>query len=157
MNASVRETMAIVGKALNDTFRNSHVRKEEHVSGKCTDGVVTINGVLGQPFDYVVTMEDLTEGQRIANYSVEYQAKGSGDWHILVPPALKNGTKPNYGDRPDGHDPRDQYVGHKRIDFPVINTTEIQVEAVRFNCIQSFTPTVAIRSFSLHKKQVPWE
>ena len=39
--------------------------------------------------------------------------------------------------RPDGHDPRDQYVGHKRIDVPEINgtSTASDIAKVRFNCI----------------------
>ena len=38
-------------------------------------------------------------------------------------------------DRPDGHDARDQYVGHKRIDRPVVATAGLQIAAVRFNCL----------------------
>ena len=62
-------------------------------------------------------MEDLTQGQRIANYSVEYRVRGSSEWKILVPAvAARNATggygHGSYGDRPDGHDPRDQHVGY---------------------------------------------
>ena len=37
-------------------------------------------------FDYVSTMEDLTQGQRIGNYSIDFQRKGSQQWETLVPP-----------------------------------------------------------------------
>ena len=33
--------------------------------------VVASFAVNGAPFDYVLTMEDLSQGQRVANYSVE--------------------------------------------------------------------------------------
>ena len=118
----------------------------------------------------------VTVGQRIANYSVEFQREGSTTWELLVPPALANGSKPNFffhehvshptqalrtglGDRPDGHDPRDQYVGHKRIDFPIVNTSEVKVASVRFNCIRPIegADQVHIRSMALDKKTVPWE
>lgn len=37
-------------------------------------------------FDFISTMEDLTNGQRIGNYSIDYQRKGSDQWEVLVPP-----------------------------------------------------------------------
>ena len=77
-----------------------------------------------------------------------------------MPPVQKK----KIGDRPDGHDPRDQYVGHKRIDFPIVNAEKIYIDEVRFHCIRTLqreelnpTSTVYLRQFSLHKKQVPWE
>ena len=66
--------------------------------------------------------------------------------------------------RPDGHDPRDQYIGHKRIDVPIIETRGKDIAEVRFNCIRLIryngahpNDNVHIRQFSLHKKVVPWE
>jgi hypothetical protein len=53
-----------------------------------------------------------------------------------------------------------RYVGHKRIDFPIVDTRTVRVGAVRFNCIASLAAPgepVYLRSFSLHKKTVPWE
>ena len=54
-----------------------------------------------------------------------------------------------------------RYVGHKRIDFPVVDTRTVKIDAVRFNCIESLVPDtsekVFLRSFSLHEKNVPWE
>ena len=142
--------------------------------------------MVGQ-FDYVVTMEDLTHGQRIGNYSIEFKRKGGDHWETLVPAVQPNTTsatattgttiiqqeeeegalvKGAVGerDRPDGHDPRDQvsqnrprkrkreqanffgfsfsseicgcvsavavlfcprgqYIGHKRIDTPIVPTS----------------------------------
>jgi hypothetical protein len=107
---------------------------------------------------------------------------------VLVPPVIKNTTAPTaptFSDRPDGHDPRDQYIGtyqidkqtddlrrvllvrvfpicfytgHKRIDMPIVNGTKTNgIAKVRFNCIESLADPVYISSFSLHKKSVPWE
>ena len=102
------------------------------------------------------------QGQRIGNYSIEFRRKGGSTWETLVPPVYR---KP-LGDRPDGHDPRDQYVGHKRIDTPVVPTSgpdAIAIEQVRFNCHRvlarpelGLSTHVHLRQFSLHKKRVPW-
>jgi alpha-L-fucosidase len=158
MNASVAAVMAEVGTALNDTF-GSHVAAVAGASGACADGVALLD-VGGAPFDYVVTMEDLAAGgQRIANYSIEFTRVG-GDpaaWETLVP--VLNHSKA-LGDRPDGHDPRDQYVGHKRIDLPVVPTSgagAVAVAQVRFSCHRALAAPVHLRSFALHKKTVPWE
>ena len=103
-------------------------------------------------------MEDLRFGQRIANYSIEYLEgdAGSKDWRTLVP-VLHH--RPDLGDRPDGHDPRDAYVGHKRIDFPQPSNGTIsstKVAKIRFSCHRSLQDPVSIRKFSVHKKIVPW-
>jgi hypothetical protein len=45
-------------------------------------------------------------------------------WEVLVPPVVANkthrtgSTTNGLHDRPDGHDPRDSHIGHKRIDVP---------------------------------------
>ena len=60
----------------------------------------------------------------------------------------------------DGHDPRDQYVGHKRIDFPIVPTSgagAVAVAQARFSCHRAIEAPVHLRSFALHKKVVPWE
>ena len=79
----------------------------------------------------------------------------------LVPPVPRG--QPNASrltDRPDGHDPRDQYVGHRRIDVPIVPGAAGFAQ-VRFNCIRVTEPVddgmVYLRQFSLHKKLVPWQ
>ena len=63
------------------------------------------------------------------------------------------------GDRPDGHDPRDQYVGHKRIDFPIVDPASTPMRKLRFVCLRALgdDPTAFVRSFAVHQKRVPWE
>merc|ERR1712232_663055 len=101
--------------AMNATF-GKHVARAAATSAACAAGIAVLDlPKVGAAFDYIVTMEDLADGQRIANYTVEFQRDGSDTWEILVPAVQKKST---LGDRPDGHDPRDQYIGHKRIDVP---------------------------------------
>lgn len=169
MNKSVNEVMHQVGLAINATFKKS-VAKKNALSAQCVEGAVTLK-VNGNPFDYVMTLEDLSHGQRIANYSVHFKRIGSDKWEVLIPLCNKNKTtgrcdppkhilKNNVGDRPDGHDPRDQYIGRKRIDFPIVSTAgkdAIKIDQVRFNCYRALKEPIYLRQFSLHKRTVPWE
>ena len=164
MNESVVAVMRQAGKGINDTFKLYNAGKVTSKSALCTNGVAVVD-VTGE-FDYVQTMEDLSKGQRIGNYSIEYKRKGYPKWEILVPPVKASDIlTTSLRDRPDGHDPRDQYVGHKRIDTPVVPTSgpnAIDITHVRFNClglVKSADPKepVHLRAFSLHKKQVPWQ
>ena len=111
-------------------------------------------------------------GQRFANYSVEYTVDGK-TWETLVPPgASDTGPPPDEQapskyrvgarDRPDGHDPRDSHIGHKRIDLPAAGVATagpgaLRIAKVRLNCLNAFEEPVHLASFSLHKKTVPWE
>ena len=104
--------------------------------------------------------EDLFQGQRVANYTFEYQAVGSDTWEVLVPPVILKKTA--VGDRPDGNDPRDQYIGRYRIDLPVANVSAasgalVKVAKVRFNCLRSLYDPINLNSIELRVKQVPWE
>lgn len=177
MNASVGQVMIDAGRALNDTFHRDGagtVLWEENIVFEKCDGW---NGALefnlttpGTAFDYLVTKEDLTHGQRIANYSIEW-TDGSGEWRTIVPfcewvdeaknevDCSGNSIAPaTPTDRPDGGDPRDQYIGYKRIDFaaPFVNTTLQAVNAVRVVCLRALAEPVYLRQFSLHRKTVPW-
>jgi hypothetical protein len=59
----------------------------------------------------------------------------------------------------------DQYIGHKRIDVPIVATSgpgALPIAQVRLNCHRLIASvekggTVFVRSMSLHKKRVPWE
>ena len=175
LNASVVAVMHEAGKAINDTFHLNDAGMVRDTSAPCGAGVAVVN-VTG-PFDFIVTMEDLTRGQRIGNYSIDFRREGSAEWEVLVPPVQPpKPPKPHdddappspapLGDRPDGNDPRDQYIGHKRIDVPVVPTSgagAVAVAQVRFNCIRLVASVddpadsnVHLRRFSLHKKVVPW-
>lgn len=179
MNASVVATMRQVGLAINNTFHQS-VASAPATSGQCTSGLVELSVPSGGAFDYIVSMEDLTRGQRVANYSVDFQRRGSSTWETLVPPVWRNTSHVASGDsaaphaapaqrmlwgaplrdRPDGNDPRDSHIGHKRIDVPVVTTSgagAIDIARVRLNCIAALEEPVYIRAFSLHRRNVPWD
>lgn len=156
MNASLAAVMSAVGAALNATFRAPPLAGAGAASGSCAAPLVLeLPPPGGQRFDFVVTMEDLTHGQRIANYTVEYQDTSGGPWRTLVPPVVRNSS--SVGDRPDGNDPRDQYVGLRRIDVPVVDTAAVGIARVRFVCLRALEEPIFLRSFELRKKQVPWE
>ena len=158
MNVSAAKTMAEAGKAINDTF-HKNVAIAPAKSGACAEGIVTLDVPAGSEFDYVVSAEDMVHGARFANYSVEFQRVGSPNWEVLVP-AVQPAGPDQLRDRPDGHDPRDSHIGHKRIDLPVVPTAgagALRIKSVRLNCLGAFEEPVHVKSFSLHKKTVPWE
>ena len=163
MNASLAAVMHEAGAALNATFRAPPLVGAYNVTVACGTPVeLALPGAGGQPFDYIVTREDLLQGQRVANYSFEFQAVGSDVWEVLVPPVVRNASAAGLGDRPDGNDPRDQYVGRKRIDLPVVATgaaagAPVRVARVRFNCLRALWDPIHLASLELRVKQVPWE
>ena len=81
------------------------------------------------------------------------------------PPVRRTALGLGLGDRPDGHDPRDSHIGHKRIDVvpPPAAVAGKKIAKIRFNCIRlvesvgTGDEVIHIRRFSLHKKVVPWE
>ena len=156
MNASLAAVMADVGTALNATFRAPPLAGVASVETPCgAPVVIDLPAPGGGAFDFVVSAEDLRHGQRVANYSFEYEAVGApGVWLTLVPPVIKNATA--VGDRPDGNDPRDQYLGLRRIDTPVIDTAAVRVARVRFVCLRALEEPIFLRSVELRRKQVPW-
>lgn len=156
MNASLAAVMADVGTALNATFRAPPLAGVAGVETPCgAPVVIDLPAPGGGAFDFVVSAEDLRHGQRVANYSFEYEAVGApGVWLTLVPPVIKNATA--VGDRPDGNDPRDQYLGLRRIDTPVIDTAAVRVARVRFVCLRALEEPIFLRSVELRRKQVPW-
>lgn len=166
MNTSVVQVMKTAGQAINQTFRQSVVKLDLQ-TGTCggADGVAEVSlPATGGEFDYVMSMEDLSKGQRVANYSVTFQRVGSNTWETLVPAvwAGKATNPEGLTDRPDGHDPRDSHIGLKRIDLPIVQTSgtgAVKIAKVRLNCIASINAgeTIYIKQFSLHKKTVPWE
>ncbi len=161
MNTSLAAAMHVAGAALNATFRAAPLASLTATSGACATPIeLDLPSGGGQPFDYVVSMEDLTYGQRIGNYSFSYMAVGGTEWLTLIPPV--NSSAVSLGDRPDGHDPRDSHIGHKRVDRPIVATganagATIKVARIRFECISAYEEPIYIRSIELRERQVPWE
>jgi alpha-L-fucosidase len=77
-------------------------------------------------FDSIVTMEDLTAGQKIAKYRIE--ARVIDQWKVIA---------------------EGQTIGHKRIDqFEPITAT-----AIRFTVTDALAKSVAIRSLTAYDSQ----
>lgn len=191
MTQGVVDVMADFGDARNRTF-GTNLGMLGATPGTCGDeGVdsfvldlasatppVTIGAL-----DYVSIREDLgVAGQRIQNYTVEFQVRGSNAWDTLVPPPAcfpwqdkhcvnapncnLNSTEPpelgfGVGDAPSASYPRDAFVGARRFDCPkaaggpVLPPAETVVTAVRFVCIEAVVPgePVYLRDFSIHQHQ----
>ena len=75
-----------------------------------------------QRFDHVITMEDLTDGQKVSNYRLEAQADGR--WRTIV---------------------EGQTIGHKRID----RFTPVTASALRFTCTASVATPVVMRRIAV--------
>lgn len=158
------QVMEDVGTAMRDTFGKPIAsRGQGHALMGCSDaGVLVLSLPDGHSgFDYIETMEDLSQSQRITNYTVEYQARHGGPWLTLVPPvpakAGSSGASDGLGDRPAGTDARDQYVGFRRIDVPMAGVDSTQTTAIRFRCLAARTPEIYIRQLAVYKRSVPWE
>ena len=188
MNVSVAKVMAQVGAAINNTFLFRHVGpKASALKGKCIEGFAEIRASSGDSldFDYIMSMEEMENGQIIANYSVEYErVSTAGQWEMLVQGGGDCGSYPgvsfhcygagaaatgngqlraSLGDPVAGYFPRDQHVGFRRIDVPQNTSTYHlhggkDVAAVRFSCLGAYADmAIELASFSLHKKCFEWE
>jgi alpha-L-fucosidase len=90
---------------------------------KGTGDVVTLQFETPRKFDHVVTMEDLTDGQKIAKYKIEAQLDGR--WKVIA---------------------EGQTIGHKRID----RFEPVTAAAVRFTCTESLVKPVVVRSLAAY-------
>lgn len=86
-------------------------------------GGVELN--LGKPtqIDHIVTMEDISEGQRIREYVIE--ADLDGGWKEII---------------------RGSSIGHKKID----QVKPLSAKRVRLRCLEAFAEPVKIRSFAVY-------
>ena len=161
--------MADVGKAIRDTFTtpiaalNASSSSSGTLAANCSDAnafVLELPALNGGGFDYIETKEDLTKSQRIMQYAIEYRTASTpeGVWLTLVPPvAPQSGNKTKLQDRPAGFDQRDQYVGFRRIDEPIIPAAATAgVRAIRFRCLRSLGEVVFLRSLAVYRERVPW-
>ena len=74
----------------------------------------------------------------------------------MVPPIYANASNVSSSlhDRPDGHDPRDQYVGRKRIDVPMKGTFLLLTMS---SYLHYYLITPAVRNYLLTSLlRIPW-
>jgi alpha-L-fucosidase len=191
MTQGVVDVMTDFGDARNRTF-GTNLGLLGATSGGCgtgheSDFVLDVSSaspaVTVGALDYVSTREDLgVAGQRIQNYTVEYQVAGDSKWQTLVPAPTcypwqdkhcVNAPNCNLnstervestgplGDAPSASYPRDAYIGNRRFDCPkaaggpALPSDSTVVTAVRFVCIEAIVPgePVHIRDFSIHQHQ----
>jgi alpha-L-fucosidase len=164
--------MADVGKAIRGTFTTPIASLPPTVAN-CSDpnGVVLhLTSGSSSGFDYIETKEDVSKSQRIMGYAIEYRtaATPEGTWLTLVPAVEPNATSTpaaastSLQDRPAGFDKRDQYIGFRRIDVPVISlAATAAVEAIRFRCLRSIISpatgdAIYLKALALYKENTPW-
>ena len=161
LDAAYVAVMTDVGKAIRNTFTTPIAALPAGgASANCSEPTV-LHLPDGKPFDYVETREDLTRAQRIMNYSIEYTSDGVS-WHTLVPAINRSSAGGGAGgglmDRPAGADKRDQHVGFRRIDVPIIaRNVTAAARAIRFRCLRALTPEYHLASLAVFKRSVPWE
>jgi len=94
---------------------------------KGSGDVLTLSFPTPQLFDHVVTMEDLTEGQKVAKYLIEAQV--DGQWKTIA---------------------QGQTIGHKHID----KMEPMTASAIRFTCTESLVKPVQVRSLAVYNTGV---
>jgi len=182
MAPGVVGVMREFGEARNATFGTS-LASMGPASGDCDDASAFVldtsgAGVTVGDLDYVSVKEDLTRGQRIANYSIGFRTSPSGPWQVLVPAPTclpwkdkHCANSPNcninplpgaggpVGDVPSAGYPRDAFVGSRRIDCPkaaggvALPPDGTPVDAVRFRCLATLArgEPVHLRELSVHR------
>ena len=96
-----------------------------------TDHVVL--SVAGVAFDAVQCREDLREGQRIAQYALEWQ-DGAGAWYSL------------------GKGVHGQTVGHRVIDVVALRTEAV---ALRFTCVEAVDDVAVLQQLAVYRLHRP--
>eukprot|EP00054_Salpingoeca_dolichothecata_P028869 m.222944 g.222944 ORF g.222944 m.222944 type:complete len:203 (+) comp26335_c1_seq12:1075-1683(+) len=125
------ELFTNVGNAIRQSF-DKNISASYNLTGLCSQPFdVTLNSPT--TFSGVMMIEDLTQGQRIAAYSLSYKTS-QGDW---VPFQAIHG----------------QTIGAKLIDV----VGNITTTAVRFQCKQSLQDPIRLKSISLHNVVYPKE
>ncbi len=106
-------------------FGDEVTRRFSHSVGEATGrgDVITVRFAEDSVFDHIVTMEDLTGGQKIARYKLE--AETDGRWMQLVEGLT---------------------VGHKRIN----RVSPTRARAVRFTCTEALARPVALRRIRVY-------
>lgn len=146
--ASLVRSMTAFGSALRALQRPvSLAARAEGVSVQCrnsTPYVLDMGAV--REFNAVITREDLSLGQRVAAYAIDYLDPESGSWRAFpaLPPKRTSGTGVH-----------GLSVGAQMIDF----VPRTAARRVRFRCTASLAEDggALLKSFSVHKGERPAE
>lgn len=117
----IPDNLVLAAKSLGDEIKRRFSNPIVSSKSNKPSQVIAFEG--SRTFNHVIAMEDLKEGQEIAQYNIE--AKVDGQWKTIV-----NG----------------QTIGHKRIDqFEPVTAT-----ALRFTVTKTVAETAIIRSISVY-------
>merc|ERR1712166_1494220 len=126
----------------------------ENVTLQCNSTALQID--LGAPtlFNAVMTREDLSKGQRITSYAVDFYDDAKARWESFAQ-CGSSCTIPGGSEIAHAQGVRGISVGARLVDFVPATTSS----KVRFRCTSSMSPDsiVHIRSFSVHKGSAPVE
>jgi alpha-L-fucosidase len=116
----IPEDLVAAAKEMGDEIRRRFSNPAGETKG--TGDVLTLQFTAPRKLDHAVIMEDLTDGQKIAQY--EIQARIDGEWKTIA---------------------QGSTIGHKKIDrFEPVTT-----DAVRFRCTESIGTPVILRNFAV--------
>jgi len=112
--------LVTAAKEMGDEIKRRFSNPVAQSESQDKEQIIKLNGT--KTIDHVVLMEDLSQGQKIANYKIE--AKIDGNWKVIV---------------------EGQTIGHKRIEqFKPVTST-----AIRFRITWSVGENVAMRKIAV--------
>lgn len=137
----IPEDIAAAAKALGDEinkrFSNPVAEEKEPKYGN----VVELKWKKPQRINTVVTMENIANGQKVVNYTLE--AYVDGKWQALEP---KNKL---VGFAPYNNNPGYETIGHKKID----RVAPVVTNRVRFRCLESVVDEAELRYFAVYDNE----
>ena len=123
------------GKEIERRFANPIATMDEVTK----DTIVEIDLVKVQKVNTIVTMENIANGQRVAEYTLEYWR--DGQWKRFKP--MNYFLNANHPYRSSvGY----ETIGHKKID----RVATVETDRIRFRCLESVSGTPEIRSMAVH-------
>lgn len=165
INASWAAVLREWRQGINATFKSPVAEVTPGAVNCSTPVILTVP--LGHSVDYILLKEDLTFGQRVLNYTVEYQVGNGTSWKPYIdtyswypdglPPSNESLSYDGLGDVPSVGLPKDSRVGLARIDAAKDGVPKANITAMRFRCLASRTLNIHLKTFAACEERVPWE
>lgn len=135
----IPDDIAAAAKALGDAIRERFSHPIAELTRVTEGDVVELKWDKPAELNTVVTMENITNGQKVVSYTLE--AWVDGQWRALEPRNRLVAQKP-YNSNP-GY----QTIGHKKID----RVAPVTTDRIRFRCLKSVAQPVEIRHLAVYK------
>lgn len=138
INENLVKEMTVFGQALKSLFATVRA-SESNIDGETCDGTSTLVELTPSdgPFNAVILKEDLSQGQRITEYAIDYFDKNKQEW-------VPSTSKGVHG----------QSVGNLLIDW--LDPAEAQAASkLRVRCVKAMQVPVHLKSASLHSGARP--